>query len=175
MGAILWGTALPPAVAAPATHVVRPTGTAAFDLVNVQAAVALGGKVILKASNAKGVPTAFNFKPLVSLPEPLLVESARASVRILGDVEIIGEDAGGARTTIVDGSPFWCDYCGRVVIRDINFVRSRYAPLYLLDAKSVEITGNRISDVQPGRLGAAGGPAVLYRGASWFPVSADRR
>ncbi|UCG59900.1 MAG: hypothetical protein JSU70_10340, partial [Phycisphaerales bacterium] len=40
---------------------VYPTGNAAHDVPNVQAAVDLGGAVLLKATDASGNPQCFNF------------------------------------------------------------------------------------------------------------------
>ena len=46
-----------------AATVVYPTGSYPLDVQNVQAALDGGGTVLLKATNAAGVPTAFDFGP----------------------------------------------------------------------------------------------------------------
>jgi hypothetical protein len=52
-------------------QVVYPTGSYPTDILNVRAAVAQGGKVLLKATDVNGVPTAFEF----SSPTPTVGRS----------------------------------------------------------------------------------------------------
>ena len=52
--------------AMPATTTVYPTGSFPLDMQNVQVAIDRGGTVILKATNAAGQPTPFDFGP----PDP---------------------------------------------------------------------------------------------------------
>jgi hypothetical protein len=56
---VMW--LIDPAATAAADLVVHPEGNAVADVPNVRAAVAAGGVVLLKATNADGVPTAFEF------------------------------------------------------------------------------------------------------------------
>jgi hypothetical protein len=60
--------ALSAANAALAVIVVYPTGDYPTDVQNVQAAVDQSGTVLLKAQNAAGVATTFNFGPPVEGP-----------------------------------------------------------------------------------------------------------
>jgi hypothetical protein len=63
--------------------VVYPSGVFPDDVLNVQAAVDLGGNVLLKATNAAGQPTAFNFGTPEALPD--------RQVLLTTDVSILGE------------------------------------------------------------------------------------
>ena len=61
---LLWTVALlvwSPGVLAAGPTVVYPTGQWPADVDDVQAAANAGGRILLKAVNASGVPTAFNF------------------------------------------------------------------------------------------------------------------
>jgi hypothetical protein len=76
-------------------RVVYPVGAYPQDVENVQAAVDLGGTVLLKARNAEGVPTAFDFGPAVA---------GSGGVALTTDVVLVGEAAGGVMTTIRGGN-----------------------------------------------------------------------
>ncbi len=76
------------------TTVVYPTGQFPTDVQSVQAALDQGGTVLLKATNASGEPTAFNFGPPVTGP---------GFVTFSRDAELIGEYISGAVTTIEGG------------------------------------------------------------------------
>src|SRR5262245_31496697 len=84
-----------------ADTVVYPTGSFPEDFEAVQAAVDQGGHVLLKAADASGRPTAFDFGPPVV---------GSGSVHITTDVEIEGEVLNGTQTTIRGGNaPFFGD------------------------------------------------------------------
>ena len=125
--------------AAPPT-VVYPTGTFPLDVQNVQAALDGGGTVLLKAVNASGVPTHFNFGPS---------SLAGGSVEFHVDAELTGERVAADAETVVEGG--W--YCVRafgaaqnVAVRNIAFVSSFDGALLLFGANT-KVTGNRASHV----------------------------
>jgi hypothetical protein len=147
--ALLGGIALllafvvaPSAHAAPAT-VVYPTGQFPTDVQNVQAALDQGGTVLLKATNAAGIATAFNFGTPVFGPDRW--------VEVDKDVELVGERTSSGATTIqggwfpVDGS--FHSGLNAVAVRDIDFQSSLNGAILLQRVASVEVTGNRIFDV----------------------------
>jgi hypothetical protein len=135
-------------------RVVFPTGEWPTDVENVQAAVDLGGIVLLKANNAAGQPTAFNFGVVEE-------DVCGRQVALQGDVALVGESVGAARTTIVGGyRPIlvgvsrWgaCggDYSplsGHVRIEGITFEGPDQSAIDVYKAASAEIIGNRISNV----------------------------
>jgi hypothetical protein len=142
-----WDQRKPPAI----EQVVFPTGDFPADVQNVQAAVDLGGVVLLKATNAAGLPTAFNF----GTPD---LDVCGYQVSLQGDVQLLGETVGSVRTTItggyrpmVVGLTAWCgDYSplsGRVSIRGIDFERSQQSAIDIYRASAVKITDTRISNV----------------------------
>jgi opacity protein-like surface antigen len=92
--AALVACALSAANAALAAIVVYPTGDYPTDVQNVQAAVDQGGTVLLKAQNAAGVATAFNFGPPVQ---------GLGFVTLHRDVELLGEQLGATMTTVDGG------------------------------------------------------------------------
>ena len=80
------------------TTVIYPTGQFPADVNNVQAAVNLGGAVLLKARNAANVFTPFNFGPAVD---------GSGTIFLNTDVRITGETVAGRMTTISGGdTPF---------------------------------------------------------------------
>jgi hypothetical protein len=148
-------------------HVVVPAGAFPTDVQNVQAAVDLGGTVLLKARNAAGVPTAFDF----GTPEE---EVAGFQVALQGDVQLLGEKVGSARTTIrggyrpiLVGLDGWqgefSAIPGRVRIQGIDFERSEQSAIDVYKAARVEIADNRISNVV-GTFGLATGINVFGGG-----------
>ena len=123
-----------PALAGQTT--VYPTGFTPLDASNVQAAVALGGDVVLKAVNASGISTAFNF-------------GNRDSVVSTKDVTILGETVRGG-TTIVKGGrrPFRCFSPVQFKVHGIRFEGPTYAAVFSSSATNVEVTNNVIIDVK---------------------------
>jgi hypothetical protein len=150
-------------------HFVFPTGHHPTDVQNVQAAVDLGGTVLLKAVDTAGRPTSFNF----GAPGP--DDLCGYQVAIQGDVQLLGEAVGSARTTITGGyRPIlvgltgWCgDYSpfsGRVAIRGIDFEGNQQSAIDIYKSRAVRITDTRISNVVAS-LGIATGINVFGGGA----------
>jgi hypothetical protein len=122
-----------------AETVVFPTGSHPADVQAVQEAVNGGGTVLLKAINADGVPTAFDFGPPVS---------GSGWVQLTAAVEVRGEAAAGTRTTIRGGdTPFFGARPIRTAFRGIRFDRPRGAAIMLVASAGVEITDNVITGV----------------------------
>ena len=137
--ALLCAAFATPAGAHAATTVVYPTGQYPADVQNVQAAVDGGGTVLLKATNASGAPTAFNFGPPVRGP---------GFVTLSRNVELVGEHAGSAVTTVGGGYyPLRAFAAIATSVRNITFdAPLRGAILFLQPfGADTEITGNRIS------------------------------
>jgi hypothetical protein len=138
--AVLLGTLASGASARPGTTVVYPTGEYPSDVESVQAAVDQGGKVLLKATSAGGAPTAFDFGP----PEP-----DSGFVTLEHDVELVGEHAGAASTTIEGGDyPVQSFAAIRTTVRDITFEAPLHGAILVWQPEAdTEITGNRIAHV----------------------------
>ena len=77
-------------------HIVFPTGEWPDDVENIQAAVDLGGTVLLKANDASGKPTPFNFGAGEN-------NSCKRQIGLTRDVELLGESVGIISTTITGG------------------------------------------------------------------------
>jgi hypothetical protein len=119
--------------------VVYPTGSYPTDVVAVQAAVMGGGTVRLKAVNAAGDPTSFNFGPAVA---------GSGGVELTTDVEIRGETRGGWMTTIRGGNmPFRGFVPVRSTISGIRFEGPRIAAVYVDSSAGIEISDNVITAV----------------------------
>jgi hypothetical protein len=121
--------------------VVYPTGIYPVDVEAVQAAADTGGNVLLKATSADGIPTAFNF----GLPA---VGAGRVSIDT--DVAITGERTSGAVTTIEGGSlPFLGQAPVTASISDITFDRPLRGAIWFLapPQASVAILRNTITNV----------------------------
>ena len=132
------------ASAAPANTTVFPTGSFPLDVQNVQAAINGGGTVVLKATNAAGQPTAFNFGP------PVVTSSG---VNLTTDVTILGEQVGQFMTTINGG---FIPILGLVPIKStiqgIDFEGPLNLPIGLVASTGSDIIGNRIRGVVPVRI-----------------------
>lgn len=113
-------------------QVVVPTGSFPLDVQNVQAALDSGGTVLLKATNAAGVPTSFNFGPS---------DRNGGWVEFHVNAELIGETAPGAVTTI-EGGWYPVEAFARLTIaaRDITF-KSSFDGALLLYGANTEVTG----------------------------------
>ena len=138
-------------------RVVYPTDQWPADVDNVQAAVAFGGTVLLKATDIAGRPTAFNFGVFEGDP-------CQRQVGLLGDVSLLGETAGDARTTIrggyrpvligVSGCPGRiAPHSGRTRVEGITFVGPVQAAIDIYKATDVVIRGNQILDVDARGIG----------------------
>lgn len=138
--AVLLGTLASGASARTGTTMVYPTGEYPADVESVQAAVDQGGKVVLKATSVGGAPTAFDFGP----PEP-----DSGFVTLEHDVELVGEHAGAASTTIEGGNyPVQSFAAIRTAVRDITFEAPLHGAILVWQPEAdTEITGNRIAHV----------------------------
>ena len=124
-----------------APTVVLPTGGYPADVNNVQGALDAGGTVLLKATNASGAPTPFNFGP-----------ATRGSgfVTFHQDAQLTGERTSQAATTIKGGNaPIRAFDALSIAVRDILFDGPR---LFALDfsqppGADAVVTGNQISHV----------------------------
>jgi hypothetical protein len=117
-----------------ATTVLYPTGVYPLDVQNVQSALDGGGTVLLKATNAAGVATSFNFGP----PQP-----GSGFVEFHVDAELIGERVAGAET-IIDGGWYPVENFGDATtlsVRNITF-NTPFDGALLLYGAHTEVTGN---------------------------------
>ena len=122
--------------------VVYPTGVFPDDVAHVQAALNLGGTVILKAVNASGEPAAFNFG------SPELLPGRR--VLVSTDVSIIGEQIGSSMTTIQGGlEPIRCNVPVRITIQGLSFKSPMGNAIGVGASTGASIVGNRIDSVVP--------------------------
>jgi hypothetical protein len=122
-----------------ADTVVYPTGVHPADFQAVQAAVDGGGRVLLKAVNAAGQPTAFDFGPAAA---------GGGTVQLHTDVEVRGETGPGRATVIRGGfAPFRVQVPVRVDIKRIHFEGPRGAAVFLFASTGGEITDNVITGV----------------------------
>ena len=129
---------------------IYPTGVFPTDVENIQTAVdALGavgadGVIILKARNADGAPTPFNFKDDGDPDE-------RGSVVIAGNqagaVAFHGESNQQVQTTILGGQiPFDMRRRNHLTIRDMTFQRAFLTAIAVQAATGVVIQDNRFID-----------------------------
>ena len=121
-----------------ADQVIYPTGAFPQDLENVQAAVNVGGRVLLKATDVNGAPQAFNFGPATA--------SGRR-VTTVRDTEIVGETTGAAMTTVIGGNLAILSLGGHLAVRGIHFDGQRAAAVLIAVSTGAEITGNWITHV----------------------------
>lgn len=136
---VLAPIAMPTAQAA--ATVVYPTGQYPTDVELVQAALDQGGTVLLKAMDASGTPTAFNFGP------PL---ASSGFVNFGADAELIGERVNGAATTIAGGYyPVGGFDSIKTAVRDIVFDAPLHGAIFFIgpSGADTEITGNHILHV----------------------------
>lgn len=151
LAVLIWTCSLVPIMevrgASTVNSVVYPTGVWPTDVHNVQAAVDLGGTVLLKAVNTAGQPTAFNF----GTPESL---SGRL-VFLTTDVSILGERVGSNMTTIKGGvDPISSGLVSvKSRIQGIDFEGPLHAAIFIFGSTGSEIIGNRINSVVPELLG----------------------
>jgi hypothetical protein len=127
---------VPSASANSAVHVVYPTGSAATDVANVQAAVDAGGVVLLKATDAAGAPAVFEF--------------GTGRVLLTNDVVITGETVHGVMTTVHHGiRPFRSSpgLQALVTIKNIHFDSPLSAAVLITSSRGFDFTGNVVTDV----------------------------
>jgi len=131
-----------PATAARAASatVVYPLGDASLDAANVQQALNGGGTVLLKATNASGIPTVFDFGPS---------SFAGASVTMDVDVVLEGETtSAGAMSTIRGGFvPLSSGHGANVTIAGLRLDHPFRDAIDLFRAGSVRVLGNHIEHV----------------------------
>ena len=128
-----------------ATTVVYPTGIWPDDGHNVSVAAAGGGTVLLKAVNAAGVPTAFNFGDQY-------FDRCTTELGFV-DVKIIGERIGHNRTTIHGGcSAFVVDGGAKVTIQGIDFDAPFADAVVVVNTTGTDIIDNHILSVAPIRF-----------------------
>lgn len=123
------------ALDAVAGSTVYPTGTYPLDVQNVQSALDGGGTVLLKATDAAGIPTAFNFGPS---------DVTGGWVEFHVDAELVGERTGAAET-VIEGGWYPVESFGlarTIAVRNITFVDAFDGALLLFGAHT-EVTGNR--------------------------------
>lgn len=119
---------------------VFPTGRFPDDVYSVRGAVANGGIVLLKAVDANGTGTSFNFGPAAP---------GSGTVTLLADVTLVGETIEGRKTTISGGNIPLRIFTAQSAIRGIHLQGPRALGILVLASKDVEITGNTITDVVP--------------------------
>jgi hypothetical protein len=121
-------------------RIVYPTGKFPKDHKNVQAAVDLGGTVLLKTTNARGVPTAFNFGPAN--------DAIGGQVDLTTDVAVVGERAGPNMTTIRGGFiPFFGTDPVKTRIQGISFDAPMLSAIIITRSTGAEIVDNRVARV----------------------------
>lgn len=121
-------------------RVVHPTGVWPTDVQNVQAAVDLGGTVVLRARNSSGATMAFNFGTPERLPD--------RTVFLTTDVAITGETVGSSMTTINGGLfPFFGETKSKTRISGIHFVSPLVSAIIIVASTGAEIVRNRITSV----------------------------
>lgn len=128
-----------------ADAVVHPTGQFPLDVLNVRQAALAGGVVRLMAVDAHGEPVDFNFGP------PNL---AGGFVNLVGDVQLVGESAGGRQATIAGG---WLPIRVLVstgAVRNLHLRSPGAQGVTISRSVSLEVSGNTITDVVPRRSGA---------------------
>ena len=127
--------------ASAATTIVYPTGQYPTDVQSVQAALDQGGTILLKATNASGAPTAFDFGPAVVGP---------GFATFSRDAEIVGEQANGVATTIAGGFyPLRSFSAITAAVRNVLFNRPLHGAVFFEQppTANTEITGIVISHV----------------------------
>ena len=121
---------------------VYPTGVWPDDVHNVQAAIDQGGNVLLKATNAAGQPTAFNFGTPEILPDRF--------VFLTTDVSILGEQVGSNMTTIQGGfGPIRSPVPVKSRIEGIDFEGPLLDAIDIFASTGSDIIANRINNVVP--------------------------
>ena len=142
-----------------AQQVIYPTNTP-DDRANVQAAVNLGGTVLLKATDMNGTPTPFNFGEPATWATAWDASNNLRRVLIKNDVKIFGEkDINGNPLTKIIGG-VWSFYSPPpaamsphsrpdITIEGIHFDGASYAPIIMRYARGLKIAGNWITNVHP--------------------------
>ena len=143
--------------------VVYPTGQFPADVNNVQAAVNLGGAVLLKARNAANVFTPFNFGPAVEGSGTVLLNT---------NVSITGETVAGRMTTITGGdTPFRSYQPVDVAIHKLYFDGPRMAAVLVRATDRFQFTRSHVARVVPFLWYTEEGVDVYKGQGIWVEVS----
>lgn len=126
-------------------QVVVGRGDPAVDVPAVQAAVDLGGDVVLQGHFS------FQAPPTKPVAAGLTAAPRSAQVRVSRAVTITGADAGGEMATIDAGTvPFYVEAPGATVrIRRLRFVRPIFSAVLVYAVDGLEIASNRVDGLQP--------------------------
>ena len=145
------------------TTVVYPTGQHPADVNNVQAAVSAGGRVLLKATDAAGVFTPFNFGPAVA---------GSGTVFLNADVSVRGETVAGRVTTITGGdAPFRSYEPVESAFDGLNFEGPRMAAVLVAAADRFEFRRSRVARVVPFHWYTQDGEAIYKGQGLWVAVA----
>lgn len=145
------------------TTVIYPTGQFPDDVNNIQAAVNLGGTVLLKATNTVNVFTPFNFGPAVD---------GSGTVFLNTNVRIIGETVAGRMTTILGGdTPFRCYEPINTAIHKLYFDGPRMAAVLVLDTDRFEFSRSHVARVVPFLWYTEDGVDVYKGQGIWIDVA----
>jgi hypothetical protein len=139
---------------------VYPAGSFPLDVANVQAAIDRGGIVLLKATNASGAPTPFDFGPA----DPF----GGTGVNLNTDVSILGERIGKFQTVIKGGFiPILGFVPVKSRIQGIHFDGPLDSPIVLVRSTGADIVGNVITGIVPLPLAFGGSEieGILVSGA----------
>jgi hypothetical protein len=148
----LVGVSTAAVAAPPPAQVVFPTGDFPADVQNVQAAVDVGGIVLLKATNVAGQPLSFNYGPAVA---------GSGTVHLTQDVTIIGETVAGNATTIIGGNIAFRSYVPlRAEIRGIFFDGQRVTAAHVRASTGFKFSDNHVARTIPFFDPAFGFPKV---------------
>jgi hypothetical protein len=145
------------------TTVVYPTGQFPDDVSNVQAAVDLGGTVLLKARNTANVFTPFNFGPAIE---------GSGTVFLNTSVRITGETVAGKMTTISGGgTPFRCYEPVNTAFHKLYFDGPRMAAVLVLDTDRFEFSRSHVARVVPFLWYTEDGVDVYKGQGIWIDVA----
>ena len=148
------------------TTVVYPTGQHPADVNNVQAAVSAGGRVLLKATDAAGVFTPFNFGPAVE---------GSGTVFLNADVSVRGETVAGRMTTTITGgdAPFRSYEPVESAFEGLNFEGPRMAAVVVAAADRFEFRRSRVARVVPFHWYTDGGEDIYKGQGLWVAVAGE--
>lgn len=142
--------------------IVYPTGIYPDDVNRVQAALNLGGTVVLKAVNAAQVPTPFNFGTGLAVGQS-------GGVFLTKDVSILGETTPSHQTTILGGFlPIRGLVPVKSTIRGIDFESSIWVPISIGASTGSVITDNVFRNVVPVRVRVPSGRIITFAQAIGF-------
>jgi hypothetical protein len=145
-----------------AKSIVYPTGVYPGDVTRVQAAVDRGNTVILKAVNAAGVPTSFNFG--TGLPE-----GQSGGVVLNKDVYILGEVVRSHRTTILGGFlPIQSAQPIKTTIQGIDFESPFWTAITIGASTGSTIIDNVFHNVVPVNVRVPSGRIITFAQAIGF-------